>query len=804
MNNIITSSSNNRNNTARSRNTHEQAGEKAQSQQGSSKDLIYNQRHANFNNNYTYHNSSYANNEPSIYKQEKIFDQTEIMFLIKNAKSLEKVLADSGPIEKIEDFEKKLQANANIVENLQSTSNDIMHDKMEIEIKIKELKGLINHYNDRFNKVEKYIDKENSSKFNRNVTSTDSKAALAYKNKSAEKVKLNSSKYNGQYNTNNNRMSKTFIAKNKNGLFTSSEKKINKQRKKNKLNLGSRDNNNINTENSSSKNKFKGNNLIEEKPSEQLRRKNTENNKSLALNKQKPELSKQKLNGQKKIQTKNFNKNNTDSKPIKSRTSSHYSNDLSVADEREKTEKHIFKSEENLQSPNLQNNVLELRLNIRKAHNEDIYEKNSSWDLINIDENYDNNIAFKEKVFSNKKSPLLADEIYNNSEMSKTIQGTTSKNNFNNNSKNQANLYEKINNKSKPSKQTEETYKKIDAKEFNRNKDKNLKDQKSRLTPSNSAQKSPLRANQKDFGEEDYEENNYKDLKQSTMQNDNSKINNKTDYLSKTYRSNLRSTKYDSEIFHNSNKLNNTTYESHQNNNFNENILSTYNNIYKNKSLSKTQKILYELEVLRNKNNRNEDFHNQIKNSETQKFKNKLPNANSYLEENNSNTDASCNNNNTYDPNRFIKISFDDSKQINKLFAEEKISEAIELWKKYDYCLFEGMSLDRSYEMMYQITKIKDRDIDKLIKKVDKLLKIKSENSKKDTEIIELVAEVEGLKYKLSEMEIQMHKNKVVQTQMTEIQSENSALFKENIKLRRLLEQERYFNSRVEEKKFIN
>jgi hypothetical protein len=260
----------------------------------------------------------------------------------------------------------------------------------------------------------------------------------------------------------------------------------------------------------------------------------------------------------------------------------------------------------------------------------------------------------------------------------------------------------------------------------------------------------------------------------------------------------MRSTKYDSDF-------NNTNYNNNNRGNFNTTSESqNYNN------LTKIQKILHDLETIKNRNvnlncsNRNIKNNNKNKSDETntnnncnKTNKSKYSDLNSKYNSGNefsSGEEDNCHNKTYYKSNR-THIDSDNSKLINKFFKEEKIKEAIEIWKRLDYGRFEGMSLERSYEMISQITKIKDKDIEKLIKKLSKYNEMQVENNKKDTEIIDLVGEVESFKYKIIEMENKNVNFKNLGNKIEEIKNQNSFLFKENVKLRTLLDQERYFNS---------
>jgi hypothetical protein len=67
---------------------------------------------------------------------------------------------DNNPLDKIKDFEKKLEIQARYIDNLQNKSSDIINERNQIEIKIKEVKGLLFQFNDRYNKIDKFLNKK--------------------------------------------------------------------------------------------------------------------------------------------------------------------------------------------------------------------------------------------------------------------------------------------------------------------------------------------------------------------------------------------------------------------------------------------------------------------------------------------------------------------------------------------------------------------------------------------------------------------------------------------------------------------
>jgi hypothetical protein len=89
------------------------------------------------------------------------------------------------------------------------------------------------------------------------------------------------------------------------------------------------------------------------------------------------------------------------------------------------------------------------------------------------------------------------------------------------------------------------------------------------------------------------------------------------------------------------------------------------------------------------------------------------------------------------------------SQRINSLFANSQIREASELWRKFNYLNFEGTSVQRSYEMLMYITRLKDREIEFMTRKISQNEEKLSEMKRKDAEIVELFAQMEMYKNKI-------------------------------------------------------
>jgi len=694
------------------------------------------------NGNYTYHNSSYLKDENSFNRTEneiKTFDTAEIMLLINNAQKLEKVLSDDAPLYKIEEFEKKLQANAKLIENLQTNSAGILHDKMEMDIKIKELKGLVNQFNDRFVKIDKFLDK-GKLKINQNYykNTFDQKEYLnsfnGVKSEHLDNSKKNFEKAKSkEKEIQEHKLNKTFHTKSKYYKNKIIEIKTTKKGRKSAQNLKEMRNKSMNREN------------IGEKEKKEMK----ENKENLDYsNLVKPSLIKSEERNQISEKDKAKNENNysdcseiqenleskmIEKKPLKDLEKNYNCAKSNPVSNSKSSKPFIFSQEDEQELENLENEIEKIDFDIKS-------NKNKKERLNVKNENIKSSNAKESKNIKKDVSPskiVENDNLHNN------------KNCIESNNHNIIKNYKKIEvNKLITTRQNRENVSQVNRKFSN-----------------------------------DYIEDEIKDKQEKSC----------------TERSKIRSTKYDSD-FNNIKANINTTIDSQKINN-----------------LTKIQKILRDLETIKNRsiNVNNNSLSNTLKtcDANNKNFNNLnnttiKKNSRFYLSNFNSeeelDSEEECNSNNkTYYKTNKSNIDPDNSKIINKFFQDEKIAEAIDIWKRFDYGRFDGMSLERSYEMMTQITKIKDKDIDNLLKKLRKFKKLQKEDKMKDTEIIELVAEVESLKYKIQEMENKIGNSKNLGKKMEDLEKQNSFLFKENIKLRTLLEQERYFNSYKNQPNFM-
>lgn len=136
------------------------------------------------------------------------------------------------------------------------------------------------------------------------------------------------------------------------------------------------------------------------------------------------------------------------------------------------------------------------------------------------------------------------------------------------------------------------------------------------------------------------------------------------------------------------------------------------------------------------------------------------------------------------------------SQQINSLFANSQIKEASDIWKKFNYLNFEGTSLQRSYEMLMFITRLKDKEIEYLNKKLNQNEEKLVDMKRKDTEIVELFAQLEMYKNKVKSANNKNLDCLKFEDKINNLTKENSMLYKENVRLKVLMQQENYLSNK--------
>lgn len=146
------------------------------------------------------------------------------------------------------------------------------------------------------------------------------------------------------------------------------------------------------------------------------------------------------------------------------------------------------------------------------------------------------------------------------------------------------------------------------------------------------------------------------------------------------------------------------------------------------------------------------------------------------------------NNNKTYKK----KLTREISNQIYTLYTKRLFNEASELWKLYNFQPLLGVSLERSYEILIYLMKMKDKQIKKLTGYNNQTNNANSieEAKKKNCEIVELLSKNEFYQYRLDETEIKLNDLK---NRLKGLIEDNNELFLQNRKLKYLIESNQNF-----------
>ena len=133
-------------------------------------------------------------------------------------------------------------------------------------------------------------------------------------------------------------------------------------------------------------------------------------------------------------------------------------------------------------------------------------------------------------------------------------------------------------------------------------------------------------------------------------------------------------------------------------------------------------------------------------------------------------------------PNKIQKINSEISDQINQLFSNKLFNECYDLWKKYNFQLLTNTSVDRNFEILVYLLKLKDRN-NKKNKNYDNNLS--NEAKKKNCEIVELLSNIELYRVKLYENELKLNELKNYITNLIE---QNNELNKQNNQLKEIIQ----------------
>jgi hypothetical protein len=131
------------------------------------------------------------------------------------------------------------------------------------------------------------------------------------------------------------------------------------------------------------------------------------------------------------------------------------------------------------------------------------------------------------------------------------------------------------------------------------------------------------------------------------------------------------------------------------------------------------------------------------------------------------------------------------SDKINNLFYESQFTDAVNLWKQFNYENLGNCSIERTIEMLTVSLKVRDKEIEKLnqLGKINDSLQKEIKN--KNQEIVELFADQELMREKVRKYEFQLNSLKNTEKKLNSLVNENATLYKENVKNKTLLEQEK-------------
>ena len=207
----------------------------------------------------------------------------------------------------------------------------------------------------------------------------------------------------------------------------------------------------------------------------------------------------------------------------------------------------------------------------------------------------------------------------------------------------------------------------------------------------------------------------------------------------------------------NNNNNNNINLKNNNNNNENNNIILKYEEkiFFLEKELIKinNQKIILENDI------------NEIKKLFSQ-FESNYSFISPFFNEED-------NNNLIINKNNYKKITKEICQNIIKLYSNKLFNESFDLWKKYNFQKLENFDSERNFDILSFLIKVIERNNKKNnVYSVIGTETLNNETKKKNLEIVELMSQIELLKFKLSEYE-----NKIEDLNQTifnlQIQNEN-------------------------------
>ena len=193
-------------------------------------------------------------------------------------------------------------------------------------------------------------------------------------------------------------------------------------------------------------------------------------------------------------------------------------------------------------------------------------------------------------------------------------------------------------------------------------------------------------------------------------------------------------------INNNNNNNNNINFQNNNNNNENNKIILKYEEkiFFLEKELIKinNQKIILENDI------------NEIKKLFSQ-FESNYSFISPFFNEDDNNDNYLIINKNNYK-----KITKEICQNIIKLYSNKLFNESFDLWKKYNFQKLENFDSERNFDILSFLIKVNERNNKKNnIYSVIGTETLNNETKKKNLEIVELMSQIELLKFKLSEYE---------------------------------------------------
>ena len=190
----------------------------------------------------------------------------------------------------------------------------------------------------------------------------------------------------------------------------------------------------------------------------------------------------------------------------------------------------------------------------------------------------------------------------------------------------------------------------------------------------------------------------------------------------------------------NNNNNNNINFQNNNNNNENNKIILKYEEkiFFLEKELIKinNQKIILENDI------------NEIKKLFSQ-FESNYSFISPFFNEDDNNDNYLIINKNNYK-----KITKEICQNIIKLYSNKLFNESFDLWKKYNFQKLENFDSERNFDILSFLIKVNERNNKKNnIYSVIGTETLNNETKKKNLEIVELMSQIELLKFKLSEYE---------------------------------------------------